>query len=175
MAYSLLQRVHNLTRLRLAWSSLNKSNSNSKGLHGGTIEEFSKELEKNLRVIKSKLRENKYSFSLLKGVPKLKKDSTKAARPLKIPIISDRVVLKAIAMTIEGPLRLRYKIENTASFAYQKELGVRQALERVRYFYDLGFHFALKSYIKSFFDAINPRILLDEMVYPALPDTSLNF
>lgn len=65
---SILEQIAAIDFLRKAWISLNKGNKSSKGVSNETIESFGSNLEQNLRIISTQLKDNKYTFSKVKAV-----------------------------------------------------------------------------------------------------------
>ena len=106
-----------------AWIALNKHNKKSRGISEETIESFAKNLSNNLRTIRKSLRDNTYKFSPLRGVALPKKDKN-TYRPLKIPEVKDRVVLKAITMLIQPKLEKKHKLKNIALVLHIKKSWV---------------------------------------------------
>jgi RNA-directed DNA polymerase len=88
--------------------------------------------------------------------------------------VRDRVVFKAIANIIQPILDKKLKLANPASYAYQKHLGVRQAIERIVNLYANGRPFVFETDIIKFFDSVDKKLLLSNLVFPNLPDDSLN-
>ncbi len=160
--------------LKRAWETLTKS-PQSHGISNETIQTFRDNLTSNLKQIQKELKSNSYQFSPLRAVPIHKeKNKVKKIRPIRIAEIRDRVVLKAIANLITPQLQKQYKLKNPASFAYQKRIGTRHAIERmVRLFHD-GNKVALEGDIIKFFDRVDRKYLLYDLIYPILPDDTLN-
>jgi RNA-directed DNA polymerase len=169
---SLLEKVSTETCLLLAWKKLNKSYDESRGLSGLTIEMFGKSLETRIPAISSQLISGKYKFSPNRAVV-LQKDNGKY-RPLQIPEIQDRVVLKAIAIELEIQLDHLLRRSKGVSFAYQKKLGVKDAIDKMTSLYKTGDKIILEADIINFFGEVDKKRLLEEKVFPNLPDDSLN-
>lgn len=96
---SLLEKISSAENLRNAWKKLNKLNKESHGLSGESISTFETNLEDKILSISNQLRNNTYKFSSYR--PVLIQKSNGKYRPLQIPEISDRLVLKAIAIELE--------------------------------------------------------------------------
>lgn len=176
MPKSLLEKVYRTTNLTKAWKQLNKSNRSSHGLSSITIENFGRNFDGNRRRLRKELREGNFKFSKVKAkVLKQKKPSGEIKRrPIRVSEIQDRVVQRAIVNIIEPILRRKYQLRNIASFAYLEERDIRKALIRMVTLYKKGNPVVLEADIKSYFDTVNKEKLLNEMIFPALPDTSLN-
>jgi RNA-directed DNA polymerase len=169
---SLLEKVSSEACLLQAWKKLNKSYEESKGLSGLTIESFGKSLETRIPSISSQLKSHKYRFSPNRAVV-IQKDNGKF-RPLQIPEIHDRVVLKAIAIELEIQLNHILKISKGVSFAYQKKLGVKDAIDKMTSLYKSGNKIILEADIINFFGEVDKKKLLQEKVFSSLTDDSLN-
>lgn len=163
--------------LRKAWYLI-KHRPDSKGFDEQTIRDFELSLNKEIDQIGSELLSGRYKFIPLRGYP-IKKYNGKP-RPLKIPAIRDRVVQKAIEITIRKHLEAKYKIRNPVSFAYIKSRegeevrSVMKAVEKIRSFYNGGCKWIYSADIKKFFDSVDVDLLLDKYIFPALPDNTIN-
>ena len=149
-----------------------KENENSYGLSGQTIADFSKNLETNLTLISSELKKRTYKFSPTRAAV-IKKDNGKY-RPLQIPEIRDRVVLKAMAILLEDNLSPILARSDGVSFAYQKGIGVRDAVLRMKELYLQRGTVILKADIINFFEEVQKNKLLEELIFPNLIDDSIN-
>jgi group II intron reverse transcriptase/maturase len=165
----LLSQVSNLQR---AWNKLSKENKYSHGLSGETIAEFSANLPTHLQSISDRLSKGTYKFSPYRGVPIPKTEG--APRPIKIPEIRDRVVIKAIVELIHPQLSKTFNLNNEASFAYIENRGVKDAIIRMVDLYNQGKKVVLEADIKKFFDSVDRKKLLAEKILPNLSDNSIN-
>lgn len=170
---TLLERISNLENLQTAWNQLFKLNKSSHGLSGETIEQFESNKEDKLRSISDRLKSGKYQFSENRGVL-ISKGGNKGFRPLQIPEISDRVVIKSIAIELENIFESTIKKSEGYSFAYQKSIGVKDALLKIKEHYENGYKFALEADLKNFFGTVDKVRLLDNEIYKNLPDTTIN-
>ncbi len=172
---TLLQEVHSLYSLKRAWANLNKSNIYSRGISEITIKTFQANIEKNLKSIQKGLRKGNYKFSKLRGVPIHKnQNNIPKIRPLRIPEIRDRIVIRAISDIITPILENRYPINNEASFAYRSGQSIEKVFLRIQKLFNEGNRVAFKTDICKFFDTVNQETLLKELIFPELPDPSLN-
>ncbi len=170
---TLLEELSNKDFLFDAWTQLNKENEDSHGLSGTSIRDFKQNLVKNIFAIKHFLDKGKYKFSKNRAAI-LKKDNGKY-RPLQIPEIRDRVVLKALAILLENNLTELLKDSEGISFAYQKGRGVQQAVLKMKSIFDSGKNVILKADIVNFFEEVNKDSLIENIVFPNLRDNSINF
>jgi len=170
---SLLEKISSTDSLISAWRGINKSHEDSKGLSGLTIEAFANTLDNRIPAISSQLISNKYKFSKNKAVV-IQKDNGKF-RPLQIPEVHDRVVLKSLATEMESQFKTLLQGSQGVSFAYQKHIGVRDAIDKMKSIYDSGYKIILEADIVNFFGEVNKQTLLETAIYPNLPDETLNF
>jgi RNA-directed DNA polymerase len=106
---------------------LNKTNGHSHGLSGESIQDFERNLSTRISSISSKLINGEFEFSATRAVALLK--SNGSYRPLQVPEIQDRLVSKAIALVLEDELEILLEGSNGVSFAYQKKLGIKEAIQ----------------------------------------------
>ncbi|MEI7998625.1 MAG: reverse transcriptase domain-containing protein [Candidatus Omnitrophota bacterium] len=172
----LLQKVQTPSNLLKAWFLLNRSNHSSHGLSNETIESFGKNFEVNRKEIRKELKKGQYKFSSLRAavVTKTKLDGTVKRRGIRISEIKDRVVQRAIVNKIEPVLTKKFSLNNEASFAYLKKRNVKKALLRMIQLYRQKKIVLLEADLEKYFDTVNREKLLNEMIFPALPDKSLN-
>lgn len=172
MSTSLLDQLATEENLQSAWALLRKENEDSYGLSGITIKEFGQNLDSNLNQISKELKDKTFRFSPTRAAV-IKKDNGKY-RPLQIPEIRDRVVLKAMAILLEEQLAGILSKSEGVSFAYQRGKGVRDALLRMKSIYLQGGKVILKADIINFFEEVQKDKLLTSLIYPNLPDESIN-
>ncbi len=157
--------------LESCWKNLNKSNEDSFGISGESISTFAHNLESRLSSISKDLKEGNYHFGPNRAAI-IPKDNGKF-RPLQIPEIADRIVLKGIAILLEEELAPILKKGDRVSFAYQKKLGVKAAILKMLELYKEGYTIILEADIENFFPSVDRKSLLD-VIFKSLPDTSLN-
>ena len=171
----LIERLHRFSTLRNAWSGLDK-NPRSHGLSPQTIEQFSLNLRANLKSLQREIKTGTFRFSAVKASIKRERRPSGEIkpRPLRSAEVRDRVVQRAIANIIRPSLTKKYHLKNKASFAYLPRMGVKDALRRMVELYKLRRPVVLEADLENFFGTVDQRKLLDEMVFRALPDPSLN-
>lgn len=157
--------------LEACWKNLNKSNEDSHGISGESIRTFAINLESRLSSISKALKEGKYQFSPNRAAI-IPKDNGKF-RPLQIPEISDRIVLKGIAIILEEELDHILAKGDGVSYAYQKKLGVKAAILQMIEYYKQGYTVILEADIENFFPSVDRKSLLNT-IFKSLPDSSLN-
>lgn len=168
---TLFDRLCSLKHLYAAWEKLNKTNRGSFGLSGESIDEFDEQLDVNLESLSQQLKTGKYQFSAAR--PYLIPKPNGKLRPLQIPEIGDRVVLKAMALLLEQELRTILLPGEGVSFAYEKGKGIQNALSRIKEHYDQGNRFIYEADIVDFFGTVS-RDKIVEQISEQLPDNSLN-
>lgn len=169
---NLLNKISSIESLRLAWAKLEKFNKDSHGLTGETITEFELNKEDKILSISKRLREGTYRFSPYRAV--LIPKSNGKFRPLQIPEVSDRVVIKAIAMELEEHFKELLEKSKGLSFAYQKGLGVKEAVEKINEYSQNGYSYVLEADLINFFGTVDKDSLLNDVVFKGLSDTTIN-
>ncbi len=168
---TLLQKISDISFLHKAWMKLNRSNKNSKGFTNISIADFERTLEDNIKQISDELISQQFQFSKIKGATIRKSDG--GLRPLRIPEIRDRLVLKAIALALEEELTAQFNLNNPYSFAYQTGKSVGHAIEQLKTYYKEGYTIILEADIVKFFDKVNREALLIK-IKDNIGDNSLN-
>ncbi len=168
---TLLDQLTSVDNLNEAWNLLKKENEDSHGLSGLTIGDFKQNLDSNIKNISTELKNGTFQFSRTRAAT-IRKDNGKY-RPLQIPEIRDRLVLKALSILLEEQLRNILCESNDVSFAYQKGKGAREAVLKMKMSYSPG-DVILKADIINFFEQVKKDKLLKELVYPNLKDSSIN-
>lgn len=169
---SLLYKISSEKALHSAWKKLNTTNPYSHGASGLTIEKFKVNLDEHIANISQDLRKSTYKFSPNRAVV-IQKDNG-SFRPLQVPEIKDRLVLKSIALELDYQFHDLLSLSKGLSFAYQKKLGIRQALEAIEEHYTNGKKVVLETDIVNFFGEVDKNKLLTDIVFPKLPDPSIN-
>lgn len=167
-----LNKISSVESLRLAWAKLEKFNKESHGLTGETIAEFELNKEDKILSISKRLQEGTYQFSPYRAV--LIPKSKGKFRPLQIPEVSDRVVIKAIAIELEEHFKELLEKSRGLSFAYQKGLGVKEAVEKINEYCQNGYSYVLEADLINFFGTVDKDSLLNDVVFKRLSDTTIN-
>lgn len=169
---NLLNKISSVESLRLAWAKLEKFNKESHGLTGETLAEFELNKEDKILSISKRLQEGTYQFSPYRAV--LIPKSKGKFRPLQIPEVSDRVVIKAIAIELEEHFKELLEKSRGLSFAYQKGLGVKEAVEKINEYCQNGYSYVLEADLINFFGTVDKDSLLNDVVFKRLSDTTIN-
>jgi RNA-directed DNA polymerase len=149
---SALHAISDLQALKTAWRAISKRNKLSRGSDKVTIKTFSSNLDSNLRAISSDLRLKKYEFSKLRPAMIAKPGSDKP-RPIQVPAIRDRVVMKALALHIR-PSFARFDLSCSYAFIPGKDRGVKAAIAQIKDLVDQGYIHYFEADIKNFFGAV---------------------
>ena len=172
MSKTLLEKISSVESLKKAWDNLDKTNKSSHGISGETIEDFEKNKDDKITSISSLLLKGRYFLSPNRAVL-IPKNKGKF-RPLQIPEVSDRMVLKAIAIELEEIFKPVIEKSDGFSFAYQKGIGTREAIFKIIEHYKNGYIYSLEADLINFFGKVNKEDLLNNYIYPKLQDNSIN-
>ena len=133
----------------------------NQGCAGGdrvTIEEFENDLSKNLSMLEDEISQKIYSpFPLLKI---LVDKGNGEARPLSIPTVNDRIVQTAVLHVIEPTLEKEFE---ECSFAFRKGRSVRQAVYKIKDYYEQGYRWVVNADIDAFFDSVDQTLLIQKV------------
>jgi RNA-directed DNA polymerase len=157
----MLSYFHRLPQVELlyeAWRKLSKK-KHSRGFDQQTIEEFGNQIDHNIRQLSRELRSGRFEFTPLLGC--LLEKPGRGKRPLKIPGVRDRVVLKAIHILIAHKFR-RYDLP--CSFGYIRRVSTADAVRRVRELAAEGKKWVLEGDISKFFDTVDRSVLADRFL-----------
>lgn len=144
-------------RLYPAFQSV-KENHGAPGVDGVTVGQFEDGLTDHLYILERDLRDGTYApLPLLKI---LVDKGNGEARALCIPCVRDRVVQSAVLQQIEPVLEREFE---DCSFAFRKGRSVRQAVHKVKEYYDQGFRWVVDSDVDAFFDRIRHELLLEKL------------
>ncbi|HHT9121418.1 MAG TPA: group II intron reverse transcriptase/maturase [Candidatus Wunengus sp. YC63] len=145
-----------LNSLSLAFQSV-KENHGCAGTDGVTIEQFEGNLDINLKIMHNEITEQTYfPLPLLKI---LVDKGNGEARALCIPTVRDRVVQTAVLQLIEPILEREFE---ECSFGYRKGRSVKQAVYKIKEYYEQGYHWVVDADIDAFFDSVDHALLLEK-------------
>lgn len=143
-----------LSALPSAFQSV-RENQGCAGVDGVSIERFEDNLDINLKKLQHELTGQTYSpLPLLKI---LVDKGNGEARALCVPTVRDRVVQSAVLQLIEPVLEKEFE---DCSFAYRKGRSVKQAVYKIKEYYDQGYHWLADADIDLFFDSVDHDLLL---------------
>lgn len=158
MGISYLRKLGAPEHLYRAWRKISKK-KRSQGFDRQTIERFRRDLDRNIAVISQELRSGSFQFTPFLGCFHQKPGGGK--RPIKIPAVRDRVVLKAIQLLIAHKFR-RYDL--ACSFGYVRDRRVSDAVDHVRELANAGNVWVLEADISAFFDTVDRDLLMQRFV-----------
>ena len=149
-----LQKLSAPENLLWAWKKLSKK-KHSRGFDEQTIEEFKRDLHENIHKLSRELRSPNFQFTPLLG--RLHEKPGGGKRPIKIPAVRDRVVLKTIQLLIYHRFA---KYNLPCSFGYIPGVSTHDAINRVRQLARSGNIWVLEGDISKFFDKVDQSILM---------------
>lgn len=156
--FSLIDKVYAPTNLFASYAKVA-----SKGGRGGvdhvTVEDFTRNLSRNLEKLTAQLQAGTYRPRAVQRV-NIPKPGTKETRPLGIPTIRDRVVQGALRHVLE-PIFEREFHEH--SYGFRPGRGCKDALRRVDDLLKQGYCYVVDVDLKSYFDTIPHGQLLAEV------------
>jgi group II intron reverse transcriptase/maturase len=155
--------------LRLAWARV-RDNRGGPGVDGITVEQFERNLEENLSLLRSQLVEGNYT-----PLPVLRAYVDRgdgAKRPIGIPTVRDRVVQESLLLTLSPVFETEFL---DCNFGYRPGRSALDAVSRVEALVKDGCKWVLDADIRSFFDTIDQELLLQfvEEKVPEPPISSL--
>ena len=155
----LIMRANNHSSLFSAFQRL-KENHGCAGVDGITIEAFEKDLNKNLLMLADEVRGRTYfPLPLLKFlVDKGKGDGE--LRTLYVPAVRDRVLQASVLHEVAPILEKEFE---DCSFAYRKGRSVRQAVYKIKQYYEEGYRWVVDADIDAFFDSVDHELLIKKI------------
>ncbi|HEX2520884.1 MAG TPA: group II intron reverse transcriptase/maturase [Terriglobia bacterium] len=153
--FSLIDKVSAPRVLRRAFEQV-KANGGAAGVDHQTIAMYEQRLEQHTESLACRLREGSYQPAAVRRewIPK---PGSREKRPLGIPTVRDRVVEKALQVTIE-PIFERDFAEQ--SYGFRPGRGCKDALRRVDQLLKQGLKWVVDADLKSYFDTIPHEQLL---------------
>ncbi len=153
---ALLRQALTQSRLKAAYARV-LDNHGQPGVDGVDVESFGQGLDATLQTLRTDVLAGSYKPSALKRLwlPR----TGKSPRPIAVPVVRDRVLQTAVAMTITPLLEEEFE---ECSFAYRQGRSVRMAVERIGLLQRQGYHWVVEADIEQFFDQIPHEPLLAE-------------
>ena len=156
--YSLIDKVYAPTNLFASYAKV-AANGGVAGVDHVTIEDFTKQLARNLEKLAAHLKDGVYRPQKVRRV-NIPKPGTQDTRPLGIPTVRDRVVQGALRHVLEPIFERQFAPH---SYGFRPGRGCRDALRRVDRLLKQGHHYIVDVDLKSYFDTIPHDKLLDEV------------
>lgn len=138
-----------------------RENHGCAGVDGVTIEEFELALSRNLAELENELKRQIYSPLPLLKILVDKGKGNDEARALCVPTVRDRVVQTAVLHAIEPLLEEEFE---DCSFAFRKGRSVKQAVYKIKSYYNDGYRWVVDSDIDAFFDSVDHGLLMKKVV-----------
>ncbi len=156
--FSLIDKVHAPANLFASYAKV-AANGGASGVDHVTVEDFTKQLARNLEKLAAHLKDGIYRPQQVRRV-NIPKPGTKETRPLGIPTVRDRVVQGALRHVLE-PIFERQFAQH--SYGFRPGRGCKDALRRVDKLLKQGCQYVVDVDLKSYFDTIPHDKLLDEV------------
>jgi len=156
--FSLIDKVYAPANLFASYAKV-AANGGAPGVDHVTVEDFTKQLARNLEKLAAHLKDGVYRPQNVRRV-NIPKPGTKETRPLGIPTVRDRVVQGALRHVLE-PIFERQFAQH--SYGFRPGRGCKDALRRVDKLLKQGYRYTVDVDLKSYFDTIPHDKLLDEV------------
>jgi len=157
---NLFEKVVSLSTLLDAWKLVHAKGS-AGGLDGISIEDFQKDLSRNLDKLSSDLKSGRYAPEPLERIDIPKHDGSGEKRPLSLPSVRDKIVQQAVRLVLEpifNPIFL------DCSYAYRPGKGPRKAFGRVNHYLTTERRrWAALADFDRFFDTLDQDILIRQV------------
>jgi RNA-directed DNA polymerase len=152
--FSLMDKIY---AQRTLWAGFQQvaANGGAAGVDHQTVEDFERDLMKNLKRLSDQLRAGRYRPQAVRRVWIPKPGSTEK-RPLGVPTVRDRVVQAAMRLVLE-PIFERDFAEQ--SYGFRPNRGCKDALRRVDALLKQGHTWIVDADLKSYFDTIPHQAL----------------
>ena len=173
MPQSALAQVSSFESLKSAFQYINSKSTrrsrNTKGIDHQSINQFSENLDRNLRELSNLIRSKAgYKYSPLR--PALLPKPDNSYRVICVPTVRDRIVQRAVLNFLsEGD---KCRLLNDVSFGFVQGRGVKQAARKARKTRNKK-NWAYKTDIHKFFDDV-PRQALKSIVKKKIKFRSLH-
>lgn len=135
-----------------------KENHGCAGVDGVTIEKFEEGLQENLWKLEFEVKHKTYfPLPLLKIIVD---KGNGEGRALCIPSVRDRILQAAVLNVITPVFEKEFE---ECSFGYRKGRSVRQAVYKIKEYYDAGYRWVVDADIDAFFDNVAHELLMDRV------------
>ena len=156
--FSLIDKVYRPKTLQRAWRKV-KANKGGAGTDHQSIEEFERDLERNLHKLHEELRTGSYQpRPILRTY--IEKPGSRDQRPLGIPCVRDRVVQGALRFVVEPIFERNF---HPRSYGFRPERGCKDALREVDRLLKAGYVWVVDADFEDYFGSIPHEPLLKEI------------
>lgn len=162
----LYPQVYSDDTLTEAWHRV-RVGTDQPGVDGITVVHFQSRLFANLKALQTTLQQRRYYPQAVKRLSIAKEDGTR--RPLGILTVTDRIVQRAVSLTIEPLFDAGFA---ECSHGFRKGRSVHTALDQVVRLINHGYGWVVDLDIANCFDRINTERLFS-MIKARLKDTEL--
>jgi RNA-directed DNA polymerase len=156
--FSLIDKVYSSANLYASYAKV-AANGGAAGVDHVTVEDFTRQLNRNLEKLAAQLQSGTYRPQAVRRV-NIPKPGTNETRPLGIPTVRDRVVQGALRHVLE-PIFERAFAEH--SYGFRPDRGCKDALRRVDEWLKKEYRYVVDVDLKSYFDTIPHDKLLAEV------------
>jgi group II intron reverse transcriptase/maturase/CRISPR-associated endonuclease Cas1 len=139
--------------LKDAYQKINKTSS---GLDNVSLEEFEKDLTRNLSSIVERIKEGLYVPEPLKKI-EIEKENSNKTRPIALSAIKDKIVQRTLYENLNTYFDKKF---SDNSFAYRPDKSTLKAINLTTKFINQKKLTVVKTDIENFFETINHDILL---------------
>ena len=156
--FSLIDKVYSPANLFASYAKV-AANGGAPGVDHVTVEDFTRQLPRNLEKLAAQLRDGTYRPQAVRRV-NIPKPGSQETRPLGIPTIRDRVVQGALRHLLEPIFEHKFAEH---SYGFRPDRGAKDALRRVDGLLKQGYRCVVDVDLKSYFDTIPHDKLLEEV------------
>ncbi|ODS30935.1 MAG: hypothetical protein SCARUB_03958 [Candidatus Scalindua rubra] len=153
----MFKEITNQSTLKSAFQRV-RDNQGCAGVDGVTVEEFDKNIKKNLYNLRNELLSGTYQPLPLLRI--LVDKGNRETRALSIPTVRDRVAQTAVLEIIEPVLEAEFE---HCSYAYRKGRSVKQAVYKIKEYHEEGYIWVVDADIDAFFDSVDHDILIKKV------------
>jgi RNA-directed DNA polymerase len=156
--FSLMDKIYAERTLWVGFQQV-KANGGAGGVDHQTVEDFERDLMKNLKRLSEQLREGSYRPQAVRRVW-IPKPGSGEKRPLGVPTVRDRVVQAAIRLVLEPIFEWDFAEQ---SYGFRPNRGCKQALRRVDSLLKQAYTWIVDADLKSYFDTIPHEPLMKRL------------
>lgn len=156
--FSLIDKVYKRSNLWSSWSKV-AANKGAAGVDHVTVKQYERHVEKHVEHLAEELRAGTYRPKAIRRCY-IPKPGSAQGRPLGIPTVQDRVVQGAVRHVLEPIFEKDF---HEHSYGFRPGRGCKDALRRVQELLDGGYRYVVDADLKSYFDTIPHRQLLERV------------